>query len=101
VDSLTIFENINQFTQELEKKYPTSKIIILSIINKYSDNRKINQINNTLKKMTEKCHSNLFYLDINKEFDDSLFFQKDNIHLNKSGYDKLNSSLTDFLDEIQ
>ena len=103
-NSIITFENIKQFIQELQNVYKNAYIIIISIIKSpimYHENRieYIKHLNRELKKIT-KYQNNIFYIDVNRELNNSIYFQKDNLHLNNMGYDILNRKINILFDKI-
>lgn len=103
IHTTDILKNIELFIQELRNKYKYSRIIILSIIKSpiaYKNNLidRIMYANKNLKKMISNL-DNVFYLEIGNKLNNSLFFKKDNLHLNKFGYEMLNTKINLFFDE--
>lgn len=99
-----ILNNIIKFIQELQNMFLDSHIIIISIIKSpimYEKNRieNIDHINKYLKK-TSKIKNNLFYIDVNKELDNSIYFKKDMLHINHIGYNRLNIKINNIFDKI-
>jgi lysophospholipase L1-like esterase len=99
-----ILNNIIKFIQELQNMYLDSYIIIISIIKSpimYEKNRieNIDHINKYLKK-TAKIQNNLFYIDVNNELDNYIYFKKDKLHINNIGYNRLNIKINNIFDKI-
>ena len=101
IDPKIIFENLLEFIEELQSMYLNSKIIIISIIKSpimYKKNiiDSIENINNNLKTIT-KTRNNVYYMNINKELKNSIYFKKDEIHLTNAGYEIMNTKINNFI----
>jgi lysophospholipase L1-like esterase len=88
-----IVKNIKIFINTFQELYPTTKIIIISILlspKNYELNlaNDIQFINQHLKKIT-----NILFINVNRELSHEKYYIKDNVHLNNIGYDKLNNIL--------
>lgn len=85
------------FLTELHKIFPSSKIIVISLIKspktyKESKTEDINYINNRLRDFCSIKTPYLQYVNVNKELTSSTinYFMNDGFHLNEIGYEKMN-----------
>lgn len=87
VDSL---KNIRQFITLFQEKFPSTKILVLSILNS-PENRRLDiiddiyYINRGLKKI-----DNVKYINTNRELFRAKYYLEDGVHLNSIGYEKMN-----------
>lgn len=94
--------NIILFINILKKIFKKTTIILISIIKSplmYELN-KIKNINYFNKKLYEysNIEKNILYLDVNKDLDNVIkYFNEDKLHLNKSGYKKMNEIIIKLL----
>ena len=56
----------------------------------------IDYINNKVRTYT-KTLENVVYINVNRELSNPKYFQKDGMHLNTIGYEKMNNKLYTFL----
>jgi lysophospholipase L1-like esterase len=96
----TIIKNIRIFLQELHKIFPTTRIIVISLIKSpktYNANKieDINYINNRLRDFCSIKTPYLHYINVNKELQSSTidYFMNDGFHLNEQGYEKINKKI--------
>ena len=87
VDSL---KNIRQFITLFQENFPSTKILVLSILNS-PENRRLDiiddiyYINRGLKKI-----DNVKYINMNRELSKPKYYLEDGVHLNSIGYEKMN-----------
>jgi lysophospholipase L1-like esterase len=96
----TIINNTRVFLTELHKIFPSSKIIVISLIKspktyKESKTEDINYINNRLRDFCSIKTPYLHYVNVNKELTLSTinYFMNDGFHLNELGYEKINKKI--------
>ena len=101
-DKKNILNNLQSFLDGLLTKFPKSKIIVISLIKSpIMYNGKINDIdyiNNSIRKYSKMFH-NIQYVNVNRILCDKAFFMEDRLHLNDSGYEKMNTKLHAFFIE--
>jgi lysophospholipase L1-like esterase len=99
VDKNAITNNILLGIEHLSKRFPKSIIIIISLLKSPSMKDKIAEIdyiNNNVRKYT-KTLENVTCINVNRELSNPKYFQKDGMHLNTPGYEKMNNKLYTFL----
>jgi lysophospholipase L1-like esterase len=99
VNKIDVVNNLQSFLDDLLTKFPNSKIIILSLIKSpimKDKTKEIDYINNNIRKYSNN-HSNTIYLNVNKILSKKEYFQKDGLHLNTIGYERMNNKLHTFL----
>lgn len=96
----TIINNTRVFLTELHKIFPSSKIIVISLIKSpkaYNANKTedINYINNRLRDFCSIKTPYLHYVNVNKELTLSTinYFMNDGFHTNELGYEKINKKI--------
>ena len=102
INEKDILNNLQSFLDDLVIKFPKSKIIVISVIKSpIMYNGKINDIdyiNNSIRKYSKMFH-NIQYVNVNRILCDKAFFMEDGLHLNNSGYEKMNTKLHAFFIE--
>ena len=97
-----IANNLQSFLDALLTKFPKSNIIVMSLIKSpIMYNGKINDIdyiNNSIRKYSKMFH-NIQYVNVNRILCNKDFFMEDGLHLNDSGYEKMNIKLHAFFIE--
>jgi lysophospholipase L1-like esterase len=100
----TTIKNIRVFLQELHKIFPSSKIIVISLIKspktyKESKIQDINYINNKLRDFCSINPPYLHYVNVNKELHSltTNHFMNDGFHTNDLGYEKMNTKIVQSL----
>lgn len=109
VTSLEIAYNLQKFLQKITKLYPTTKIVVLSLLKspklvEFGKTNQIDYVNTTLRKICKKMN-NMVFVNINLLLDDNnntnntnnKHFLKDGLHLSSLGYKKINSKLIDLI----
>lgn len=98
----TIIKNVRVFLTELHKIFPSSKIIVISLIKspktyKESKTEDINYINNRLRDFCSIKTPYLQYVNVNRELTSSTinYFMNDGFHLNEIGYEKINKKIVE------
>ncbi len=92
------YSNILLFINIIKKIFKNSTIILISIIKSplmYELN-KISNINYFNKKLLNYVahEKNILYVDVNKDLDNKVkYFEKDKLHLNYDGYEKMNKNI--------
>ena len=96
----TIIKNTRVFLTELHKIFPTTRIIVISLIKspktyKESKTEDVNYINNRLRDFCSIKTHYLHYVNVNKELTSSTnnYFMNDGFHLNEVGYEKINKKI--------
>lgn len=100
----TIIKNIRDFLQELHKIFPTTRIIVISLIkspkayNK-SKTEDINYINNRMRDFCSIKTPYLQYVNVNRELQSltTNYFMNDGFHLNELGYEKMNEKIVEII----
>jgi lysophospholipase L1-like esterase len=104
IDPRVVIRNIEYFFINIFKKIygPNVNIIFISIIQnpvKSIYKKNIDIVNyythNNIIQFSKKFY--ISFLDITEDLHDTKYFYKDNIHLNKSGYQKLNEKIIPLL----
>ena len=97
-----IANNLQSFLDDLVIKFPKSKIIVISVIKSpimyHGKINDIDYINNSIRKYSKMFH-NIQYVNVNRILCDKAFFMEDGLHLNDSGYEKMNIKLHAFFIE--
>lgn len=96
----TIIKNARIFLQELHKIFPTTRIIVISLIkspkayNK-SKTEDVNYINNRMRDFCSIKTPYLQYVNVNRELQSltTNYFMNDGFHLNELGYEKINKKI--------
>ena len=98
----TIIKTTRVFLQELHKIFPSSKIIVISLIKSpktYNANKTedINYINNRIRDFCSIKTPYLHYVNVNRELQSltTNYFMNDGFHLNEIGYEKLNKKIVE------
>ena len=97
-----IANNLQSFLDDLVIKFPKSKIIVISVIKSpIMYHGKINDIDyiNPHSTSTDLGDINIQYVNVNRILCDKAFFMEDGLHLNDSGYEKMNIKLHAFFIE--
>jgi len=95
-----IANNVKLCLDALLKKYPKSKIIVISLIKSpimYNGKIKIIDYINYSIRIYSNNHSNTIYVNVNKILSKKEFFMEDGLHLTDLGYEKMNIKLHTFL----
>ena len=100
IENKTTNKNIRDFLQELHKIFPSSRIIVISLIKSpktYKENKieDVNYINNRMRDFCSIKTPYLHYVNVNKELHSSTtnYFMNDGFHLNEVGYEKINKKI--------
>jgi lysophospholipase L1-like esterase len=100
VENKTIVKNTRMFLLELHKIFPTSKIVVISLIKSpktYNENKieDVNYINNRIRDFCSIKTPYLHYVNVNKALYSSTinFFMNDGLHLNELGYESINKKI--------
>ena len=100
IENKTTNKNIRDFLQELHKIFPSSRIIVISLIKSpktYKENKieDVNYINNRMRDFCSIKTPYLHYINVNKELHSSTnnYFMNDGFHLNEVGYEKINKKI--------
>jgi len=100
--SKTIIKNTRVFLQNLHKIFPSSKIIVISLIKSpktYNANKTedVNHINNRIRDFCSIKNPYLHYVNVNRELQSSTtnYFMNDGFHLNELGYEKINKKIVE------
>jgi lysophospholipase L1-like esterase len=100
MENKTIIKNIRIFLQELHKIFPSSRIIVISLIKSpktYKENKieDVNYINNRLRDYCSIKPPYLHYVNVNRELQSltTNYFMNDGFHLNELGYEKINKKI--------
>lgn len=98
----TIIKNTRIFLQELHKIFPSSRIIVISLIKspktyKESKIEDVNYINNRMRNFCSIKTHYLHYVNVNRELQSSTtnYFMNDGFHLNELGYEKINKKIVE------
>ena len=101
-NSKTIIKNTRIFLQELHKIFPTTRIIVISLIKSpktYNANKTedINYINNRMRDFCSIKTPYLHYVNVNRELQSltTNYFMNDGFHLNEIGYEKINKKIVE------
>ena len=97
-----IIKNTRVFLQNLHKIFPSSKIIVISLIKSpktYNANKTedVNHINNRIRDFCSIKNPYLQYVNVNRELQSSTtnYFMNDGFHLNELGYEKINKKIVE------
>ena len=98
----TIVKNTRIFLQELHKIFPSSRIIVISLIKSpktYKENKieDVNYINNRMRDFCSIKTPYLHYVNVNRELQSltTNYFMNDGFHLNELGYEKINKKIVE------
>ena len=101
-DNKTIIKNTRVFLTELHKIFPSSKIIVISLIKSpktYNANKTedINYINNRIRDFCSIKTPYLHYVNVNRELQSltTNYFMNDGFHLNELGNEKMNKKIVE------
>ena len=99
IDQEIVIQNIKNFVNIVKKMYGVNtNIIIISLFQnpkKSIYNKSIDIVNSNILKYSKRV--NISFLDVTEELYDTKYFMKDNIHLLKIGYQKINEKILDIL----
>jgi lysophospholipase L1-like esterase len=102
MENKTIIKNTRIFLQELHKIFPTSKIIVISLIKSsktYNANKTedVDYINNRIRDYCSIKTPYLHYVNVNRELQSltTNYFMNDGFHLNEIGYEKMNKKIVE------
>jgi lysophospholipase L1-like esterase len=98
----TIIKNTRIFLQELHKIFPSSKIIVISLIKSpktYNVNKTedVDYINNRIRDYCSIKTPYLHYVNVNRELQSltTNYFMNDGFHLHEIGYEKINKKIVE------
>jgi len=101
-ENKTIIKNTRMFLTELHKIFPTTRIIVISLIKSpktYNANKTedINYINNRIRDFCSIKTPYLDYVNVNRELQSltTNYFINDGFHLNELGYEKMNKKIVE------
>jgi len=102
MENKTIIKNTRVFLTELHKIFPTTRIIVVSLIKSpktYNANKTedINYINNRIRDFCSIKTPYLHYVNVNRELQSltTNYFMNDGFHLNELGYEKINKKIVE------
>jgi len=103
IDPEIIIKNIKKFVNIIKKLYGTNmNIMIVSLIKNPKTpvyDNSIDIVNSKIQKYS-KNSKNVYFVDVMEELYDTKYFMKDDIHLEKSGYAKLNKEIENTLSHL-
>ena len=90
IDTKEVVENIKRFISLCKENLPSTKILVLSILNSPENHKldiidDIRYMNNCLKKI-----DGIQYININRELSKPKYYLEDGVHLDTIAYEKLN-----------
>jgi len=104
MENKTIIKNTRVFLTELHKIFPTTRIIVISLIKspKTYNAKKIEDVNYINNRVRDFCSIKtpyLHYVNVNKELQSltTNYFMNDGFHLNEIGYEKINKKIVQSL----
>ena len=89
VDDKEVIKNIRRFIALFQAKFPSTKILVLSILTSPENHRldiidDIRSINRSLKQI-----DGVKYINVNRELSRPTYYLEDGVHLNSAGYNKI------------
>jgi lysophospholipase L1-like esterase len=102
IDNKKTVKNTRVFLKELHKIFPTTRIIVISLIKSpktYNEYKieDVNYINNRVRDFCSIKTPYLHYVNVNKELQSltTNYFTNDGFHLNELGYEKINKKIVE------
>ena len=103
IDPEIIIKNIKKFANLVKKLYGVNtNVLVVSLIKNPKTpvyDKSIDIVNTKIQKYSKNSKT-VYFVDVTEELYDTKYFMKDNIHLEKSGYAKLNKQIENTLSHL-